>query len=449
VDGTDGGRGRAVKIDWSRTSLTVEVVTASWANRSIRPNPEYQRGLRWKRRQQQLLIDSVFRYYPLPRFYFQLTISQDPLGTVTTSFDILDGLQRIITMTEFREDLWPLLEPDKLPLPPGVKKQPCPWGGLTFSGLPKALQEQFLSLELPIVLIDEVDTPDEVRDLFIRLQAGTPLTTQQVRDAWPGNISPYVEILAGKLNRQGRFQRLFAAIDRRGTGARDDADLIDLAMDARQVCAQLLCLFTAVEAGQAYPGLGTRALDDLYHQNTEFDRTGPQAAQFEELLGGCQAVIVDRRPPGMSKRAVRKNRLFSLFLFLRDLRNGPVSFDLAFPKIAERFWSDDGDADEPKGGRVISPTTISENASWFRKTKMNGLIFPELDARRLFSQEQRVEIWARYAGKCGICGQLLHFGDEEYDHIVPWISGGRTEPENGRPVHRACHSRGVGALSGR
>ncbi len=57
-------------IDRERTSLTVAAVTESWTNRAIRPNPEYQRGLQWKRPQQQLLIDSVFRGYPLPRFYF-------------------------------------------------------------------------------------------------------------------------------------------------------------------------------------------------------------------------------------------------------------------------------------------------------------------------------------------------------------------------------------------
>jgi hypothetical protein len=438
-----------MKIDSSHGSLTVAAVTESWANRTIRPNGEYQRGLQWKRPQQQLLIDSIFRGYPLPRFYFECKLSKDPLGAETSTLDIIDGQQRIIAMTQFRNDEWPLLEPERLPLPPAVKNQPCPWGGSTFSALGPALRDQFLELELPIVLIDEVGTADEVRDLFIRLQAGTPLTTQQVRDAWPGNISPYVQVLAGKLNRQGRFQRLFSAIDRRGTGAKEDADLIDQAMDARQVCAQLLCLFMAVEAGQAYPSLGTRSLDDLYHQNTEFDPSGSRAQRFEELLAGCQAVIVDRRPPGMSKRAVRKNRLFSLFLFLRDLRNGPLAFSRALPRIAERFWADDGDPGEPKAGRVISPSTIAENASWFRKEKMKGLVFPELDSRRLFTKEQRDEIWTRYGGKCDVCTQTLPRGEEEYDHVIPWISGGRTEVENGRPLHPTCHSRGVGALTSR
>ncbi|MGH9304475.1 MAG: DUF262 domain-containing protein [Acidimicrobiales bacterium] len=151
-----------MRVDWSLQTLSVDAVTESWANRSIRPNPEYQRGLQWKRRQQQLLIDSIFRGYPLPRFYFERKASKDPLGTAVVSLDVIDGQQRIIALTQFRNDEWPLFH------------------------------------------------------------AGTPLTTQQVRDAWPGNVSPYVEVLAGKLNRQGRFQRLFSAIDRRGGGARDE-----------------------------------------------------------------------------------------------------------------------------------------------------------------------------------------------------------------------------------
>lgn len=39
---------------------------------------------------------------------------------------------------------------------------------------------------------------NEVRDLFIRLQAGTPLTAQEKRDAWPGDFTLFVIRHAGK-----------------------------------------------------------------------------------------------------------------------------------------------------------------------------------------------------------------------------------------------------------
>ena len=133
-----------MKVDLSLQALSVDAVTASWGNRSIRPNPEYQRGLQWKRRQQQVLIDSVFRGYPLPRFYFERKASRDPLGTAVVSLDVIDGQQRIIALSQFRNDEWPLLESEKLPLPPAVRRLPCPWGGMTFSELDSDLRDHFL-----------------------------------------------------------------------------------------------------------------------------------------------------------------------------------------------------------------------------------------------------------------------------------------------------------------
>jgi len=71
-------RRQTVKVDWSLGTPSVDAVTESWANRSIRHDPEYQRGLQWKRRQQQLLIESIFSGCPLPRFNFERKASKDP-----------------------------------------------------------------------------------------------------------------------------------------------------------------------------------------------------------------------------------------------------------------------------------------------------------------------------------------------------------------------------------
>lgn len=205
-------------IDGAHTVLTIEALTDSWMNSSVRPNPEYQRGSTWRLRQQQLLIDSVLRGYPLPRFYFERRTSRDALGNEQTGLEVIDGQQRLIALSQFRQDMWPLFTTDdeRVPLPPSIRQAPVDWSGKIFSALPEALQQLYLSIELSVVLIDHV-TGDEVRDLFIRLQSGTPLTAQQVRDAWPGNVGPFVERLAGKGQRQGQRQALFAAIDRRGT----------------------------------------------------------------------------------------------------------------------------------------------------------------------------------------------------------------------------------------
>jgi hypothetical protein len=50
---------------------------------------------------------------------------------------------------------------------------------------------------LRIVCIETHD-PNEARDLFVRLQAGLPLTSQEKRDSWPGQFTDFVLRLAGK-----------------------------------------------------------------------------------------------------------------------------------------------------------------------------------------------------------------------------------------------------------
>lgn len=430
------------------TNLSVDALTESWIKNSIRPNPEYQRGSTWRLRQQQLLIDSVLRGYPLPRFYFQSKQSTDVLGREQMSLDVIDGQQRLIALSQFREDKWPLfsVEDEKVPLPPSIRGERVPWSGKTFSGLPEAVQRRFLEIQLSVVLIDEV-TGDEVRDLFIRLQSGTPLTAQQVRDAWPGNVGPFIERLAGKGTRQGQHQQLFAAVDRRGTGGRSEDEYEDPALEARQTCAQFLLLLLAKERGRAYPSLRSSALNDLYHENTEFDTRSKAAVQFEQLLQAAEQVV-RLRPPGQGRRAVRKSRIFSLFLFLRLLRFSPINFSRAIEPVAALFWSDAAEDTEPVG-RVGSADTMERHFIWFIDERMADLKLPELDGRRFFAREQRAELWVRFGGRCPICGEVIPEDKAEYDHIQPWILGGRTESENGRPVHPHCHARGLAAVDGR
>lgn len=261
------------------------------------------------------------------------------------------------------------------------------------------------------------------------------------RERWP-----YVERLAGKGSRQGQFSRLFQAIDRRGQGGRSEDEYQDSALDSRQACAQLLLLLLWKERGRGYPSLTSGALNDLYHENTEFDSKGQLATLFEQLLTDTQAVLA-QRPVAEGRKVIRKNRLFSLFLFLRLIRFSPVDTKRALPQIAEIFWSKESDESEPVG-RVGSSGTLEKHFAWFEGERMRGLTPPELDTNRLFTCSQKQEIYANAQGKCGVCREPVGVDFAEYDHIKPWILGGRTVVENGRPVHLQCHARGLAAVDG-
>lgn len=427
--------------------LTVDVIVRGWEQKSIRPDPEYQRGRAWSVRQQALLVDSVLRGYPLPRLYFYRQQAVDPLGNESSSFYVVDGLQRIIAVAEFMSGRFKLLDPAKTAddFPPGIRAVACPWAGMNFDDLDVALQQRLRETKLPVVVVDGVSTMEEVRDLFIRLQAGTALTRQQVRDAWPGRIGPYIESLAGKLRRQPRFEFL-SRLDRRGTRRDDEEELDDVYHDARTTAAQLLRLF--MERGPVT--VNARALDSLYHTETGFDPSDAEAKRFERVLGYCQRVVCDDAPTvttrGGSPAKVTKARLFSVFLTLAELDRVPnVRLDRDLGEVGRVFW---GAAfygrygPEPVKGKSASATRIAEHWQWFQEEVMVDANLTYLDPQRTFDDAQREELRRCADGVCELCGGRLEAWQPiDYDHKVPWIRGGRTNLENGRAVHQACNRR--------
>ena len=444
-----------MKVSEKYTKLTVDNVTASWGSGGIKANPEYQRGLAWSHHQQAMLADSLFRGYPLPRFYFHEKKARDPLGNESVVLEVIDGQQRIIALTNFRQDKWLLLDPKdpKAHLPKAIRNLPCPWANKTFSALPNALQQQFLSVELPVVIIESFDTPEEVRDLFIRLQAGTALTRQQVRDAWPGNIGPFVESLAGKMSKRPQFS-LFGAVDKRGTGSAENSDVEDPYHDSRQTSAQLLCIFLRrLQPGGEIPNVSAASLDEMYYEFTDFDTSGDQAERFRELLAYCDTVV-DQRPKttGNKKMKVTKRDLFALALTIQDLMCGnKVSIPQALPEIEKAMWEVESFEELPSSaGRIVSASAIAHYYEWFIRNKIARVKLVGLDPKRAFDSSQQQEIWEAAGGECGVCQRKIDKLSQsiEYDHILPWILGGRTVPENGRPVHSECHQRGRMVLQG-
>lgn len=395
-----------------------------------------------------MLVDSIMRGYPLPRFYFHQKKAKDPLGNESVVLEVIDGQQRLIALTNYRNDNWALFDPKdrKAHLPRAIRDLPCPWARRTFSTLPPELRDRFLSTELPTVIIEQFDTPEEVRDLFIRLQAGTALTRQQVRDAWPGNLGPFVESLAGKMQKRPRFN-LFGAVDKRGSGSAENSDVDDPFHDSRQTCAQLLCLFLLRrQPGGQIPSVSAANLDDVYYEYTDFAPNGTEAQLFRELLGHCEQVVDARLPTASNKKSkVTKRDLFALALTIQDLMHGGVvAMSPAITELSRVMWEVAPSEAPPAGvGKVVSARAVGEYYEWFIRARVAQAKLVGLDPKRMFDDEQKEAIWLATGGECAICRRKIQHTDLcEYDHVVPWILGGRTVVENGRPVHPACHQRG-------
>lgn len=426
-------------------AFTVEEIVNAWNDTSLKANPEYQRGSAWKGHQQQALIDSLFRQYPIPPLFLHEITAKGLGGHKSVRYEVVDGQQRIRALADFLGDKYPLLSPDdkKLRLPNSLRSSLAPWGKRRFSELDAALQDQLAKRKLDVFVITGVTHEDEIRDLFIRLQSGTALSRQQIRDAWPGNIGPYIERLAGKMDRTPAID-LFKLADKRGDRSEDERDPY---MADRQFCAQLLCLFLARESDPcAAQSIGANDLDKLYHENPEFDPIGQSAQKFEAALRHTTKVCIAglemevEGPRGRKKKFTKLN-LISTFLLVQDLSKNPLF------KINRQFY-------EQVAPRLCAPHLVNNAtrstsgpriAEHYRlwREKVDGDVGIRLDPKRAFDEEQKAEIYKSAEGKCAVCKETVDEGDDEYDHFpVAYRDGGKTVVENGRLVHKHHHPRG-------
>ena len=240
----------------------------------LRVNHEYQRGLRWTDMQKRMFIDSIFRGYSIPAFYFhKIKVSSGPIEN--TFFDIVDGQQRVNTIYSFSEDAFALLNPledSSFRFPNFVKNEPCPWGGMRFSELSKELKDTFRQQKLVIYQIT-TENENSIRDLFIRLQGGTPLTPQDKRDSWPGNFTEYVLKVGGKSGVDKWYGLpLFKEVAKVSNESR-----------RRQLVAQVFMLFWTIKNDVKFCDIKSANLDEFYHAQVDFDDKGKNAKRFEKI----------------------------------------------------------------------------------------------------------------------------------------------------------------------
>ena len=417
-----------------------ELVDAYNAGSLIR-NPEYQRGAAWSRQQKQSLVDSIFRDYPLPPLFLEVKQRAGLGGTIAEQYEIIDGQQRILSLVEYLRDDYLLLSPSdsKLRLPLSLREASAPWAEKRFSELTDDLRQKLSNRSVDVYLARDVENSDEVRDLFIRLQSGTALTRQQIRDAWPGEIGPRVERWAGKLSKHPKYS-FFNAVDGRGT--RDDEDdSNDSYVKHRTTCAQLCTLLLGrAENPFVAPSIKAADLDALYHRYTRTEPKNNPLENIEGIFDEIQDIVERIELKSHGRRKVPKITLFALAMFLQDAHRS-TQFKLTTEAKSKLAY----EITEPKveqNSRASSGGVIRDYYERWRAAIPQGIGI-ELDAKRLFDEVDSRLISDRQAGLCANCHERVLEEDAEYDHFpVPYRDGGRTVPENGRLVHGACHPRG-------
>ena len=126
-------------------------------------DPDFQRDFIWPEDKQSKLIESVLMRVPLPVFY----MAENEDGKMV----VVDGLQRLSTFRNFVNDGLRL----RLPEQSGLNRR-------RFIDLSAKLQNRVEDCNLTLYVIDS-KVPERARlDIFERVNGGSPLTRQQMRN---------------------------------------------------------------------------------------------------------------------------------------------------------------------------------------------------------------------------------------------------------------------------
>lgn len=431
----------------------VERVLELRRNNLLDVDPEYQRGHVWTRVQQQFFVDSILRGYHVPLFYFHVQKGKQ-VGSLQTGdrLFIVDGQQRLQALWAFAEGAFKLLDPREHVgrFPQALANASCPWAGRDIHRLDTDTKREFLETELSIVQI-ETDDHTEVRDLFIRLQGGIPLTPQEQRDAWPGQFGAFVCRIAGKEGiEKYPGHDFFLELMCSPTNAKNPK--------ARQLAAQMIMLFDRNIRDGEFCDIHRRAVDAYYIKNLGFDLESSLASEFSSVLDTVTRLLSDGKRPAM----VGHQAIHSVLL-ARALSDGSYVRSSWEPKFAEAFdhfnkcmaesrakERNDRVADEymrnygykTRAGSDIAGN-IRDRQMLFNLKMMEYMQPTSKDQNRIFGAIERELIYHRDEKRCRApdCGKEVLWGDAQFHHVEPYGDGGATSISNGALVHRECHPR--------
>ena len=145
----------------------------------INVEAEFQRAPVWSQPQQALLIDSIMRGFDIPKIFLRKLPDGSPY-----LFDVIDGKQRLTAIWKFVTDDFSLLKTDPFP-------EFGELGGKRWSELPDNAKDRLQFTNVTVSKIEDA-TEDEIYELFLRLQKGSPLNAAEKRNAFAGPVRDFV-----------------------------------------------------------------------------------------------------------------------------------------------------------------------------------------------------------------------------------------------------------------
>lgn len=377
-------------------------------------NPEYQREAVWTRSQQQLLIDSLLRDIDVPKIYFR-EVDRDGYD-----FEVVDGQQRLRAIFNFMANDY------KMPAD-ADEVDGHPIAGHRFSTLHVNVQMLLQNVPLDVVVMNAGYTDDDIEEIFLRLQNGTPLNAPEKRRAIAGNMRKVVEELGDH-----RVFALCSFQDRRY--AYEDA------------VAKILHLLLFGGITDIRP----TSIRRTYEQNATITVEHREVKRLRQAFGFITGAFKDRQSPGLKKYSIiTLGYLAAEMLDEYDMSKHAAEFAECYLDFEAQRVANEELPESQQDSALAAYTDAARADSIpdmrYRHEYLKGVLMQEIpslqlkDPARMFTNEQRMAIYRLNAGTCQRCGVHCEESDFHADHITPHSRGGSTTVANGQVLCPKCN----------
>jgi len=372
-------------------------------------NPTYQREAVWTKSQKQLLMDSLFREIDIPKFYFR------ECNVGSYEYEVVDGQQRLRSIFEYIENEY------KLP------RDADPVAGhklasSEFKDLHTDLQMLFQNVQLDVVEMNSAYTDDDIEEIFLRLQNGTPLNAPEKRRAIKGTMRDVVADLAEhKVFEHAAFQ------DRRY--AYEDA------------IAKVMHLMLASGITDIRPA----SIAKTYKNNSSISTSDKVPGRLKGSLNFMAKAFKGKQSPQLKKFSViTLSYLTAEMLEEFDLSQHAAEYADCYLDFEARRVKNEELPEDQQDSALAAYTDAARSDSiqdmqyrhdYLKREFVAGI--PDLtlkDPTRDFTNEQRMAIYRLTGGQCVMCppGTVVDDTDFHADHVVPHSKGGKTQVANGQ-----------------
>lgn len=387
-------------------------------------NIEVQRDLVWVLSQKQLLIDSLFKDFDIPKIYFRDVVEQGK-----TIYYVIDGQQRLNAIFGFMNNEFPMPSDADPVLGEEVADK-------TWDQLNSDIQIEFGSRTLDTVhLVDYSDA--EIEEMFLRLQNGTPLKAAEKRRAIAGNM----RLVVHKLSEHQVFNRC--------------CDFRDLHYAYEDTSAKVLKM---IMENNSPANISAQALKKMYEQNSNITESNKAVKDTKSAFTFVNKAFRELDNPKLKKYAIMDlSVIASGMLKTYTLQHYAKEFGEAYLKFdTERILNKELPEDQQNPilvayGNATRGDSL-ELISYRQKTLKEFILeqIPNLeikDDNRLFTPDQRAVIYRIGKGRCAECGKSVSEDEFEADHIIPHSRGGKTKISNGQILCAECNRRKSDSIS--